>query len=399
MSYLRIGTEYYKVVSRPSLSGGTHKTVIKWKRQTIIDDEGKEYLNNIPKYHGFIVLPSHNDYKKEIGGFYNKYMPLDHKIGKHKSEIKIDHTLQFLDHIFGDQFEIGLDYLSLLWQKPTQLLPILCLVSEERSTGKTTFLNWLKLIFQDNMTINKNEDFRSRFNADWSERLIIGVDEVLLDRKEDSERIKNLSTANIYKTESKGVDKAETLFFGKFILCSNNEDNFIIVDEKEIRFWVRKLSPIKELNPDFMDKLAEELNDFATFIATRKITNLKRSRMWFTPEQLKTKALKRLVNGTKYHLERELLLFLQDVMEDYEVDEICFSINELKDQLKGVRSISIASLNKVLVYTWKLKPRNSSYKQYSKKLEVGAEWTVDSFTKKGRFYRFTKEFVEEKLNC
>ena len=60
-------------------------------------------------------------------------------------------------------------------------------MSTERNTGKTTFLNWLKAVFEDNMTINKNEDFRSQFNSDWSDKLIVGIDEVLLDKKEDSE--------------------------------------------------------------------------------------------------------------------------------------------------------------------------------------------------------------------
>jgi len=45
-------------------------------------------------------------------------------------------------HIFGDQIELGLDYLQLLYQKPVQILPIVCLVSKERSTGKTTFPKW-----------------------------------------------------------------------------------------------------------------------------------------------------------------------------------------------------------------------------------------------------------------
>ena len=59
-------------------------------------------------------------------------------------------------------------------------------------TGKTTFLNWLKAVFEDNMTINKNEDFRSQFNSDWADKLIVGIDEVLLDKKEDSELLKSL---------------------------------------------------------------------------------------------------------------------------------------------------------------------------------------------------------------
>ena len=62
----------------------------------------------------------------------------------------------------------------------------------------TTFLNFLKAVFQDNTTFNINEDFRSQFNSDWAGKLLIVVDEVLLCRREDSERLKNLSTAQTY---------------------------------------------------------------------------------------------------------------------------------------------------------------------------------------------------------
>ncbi|WP_335338980.1 hypothetical protein [Myroides odoratimimus] len=45
--------------------------------------------------------------------------------------------------------------------------------------------------------------------------------------------------------EAKGKDRQEIEFFAKFILCSNNEDNFIQIDEEEIRFWIRKIKPIE----------------------------------------------------------------------------------------------------------------------------------------------------------
>jgi hypothetical protein len=38
--------------------------------------------------------------------------------------------------------------------------PILLLLSEERYTGKSTFLYFLKALFQYNVTFNTNEDFR-----------------------------------------------------------------------------------------------------------------------------------------------------------------------------------------------------------------------------------------------
>jgi len=66
-----------------------------------------------------------------------------------------------------EQIELGLDYLQILFTQPTQMLLILLLVSNERNTGKTTFLSFLKMIFGKNATFNTNEDFRSQFNADW----------------------------------------------------------------------------------------------------------------------------------------------------------------------------------------------------------------------------------------
>ena len=102
-----------------------------------------------------------------------------------------------------------MDYLQLLYLHPIQKLPILLLVSEERNTGKSTFLNFLKALFQNNVTFNTNEDFRSQFNSDWAGKLLIVVDEVLLSRREDSERLKNLSTTLSYKVEAKGKDRDE----------------------------------------------------------------------------------------------------------------------------------------------------------------------------------------------
>ena len=103
-------------------------------------------------------------------------------------------------------------------------------ISGGTGSGKTTFLNLLKLIFGGNVTFNTNEDFRSQFNDDWAGKLLICVDEVLLNRREDSERIKNLSTARSYKAEAKGRDRREVEFFGKFVLCSNNERNPVLIE-------------------------------------------------------------------------------------------------------------------------------------------------------------------------
>ena len=91
------------------------------------------------------------------------------------------------------------------------------------------------------------------------------------DRKEITERLKYLSTTNKDKLENKGKDREEIDFFGKFILCSNNEDNFIQIDENEIRFWVLKINPIKLENTEFLQNLILEIPRFFKFFNSQEI--------------------------------------------------------------------------------------------------------------------------------
>ena len=194
--YMRVGTTLYKVVNQPCASGGYEKRRVIWNNSTLRQDYGKNYLATVPKYDGFCTVPDHLNYRKEIDGFLNLYEPIEHtpQIGD------FPNIRSLVLHIFGEQYNLGLDYLQLLFLQPLQKLPILLLVSEERNTGKSTFLNFLKAVFGDNVTFNTNEDFRSQFNSDWAGKLLIVVDEVLLNRREDSERLKNLSTTfNIAK--------------------------------------------------------------------------------------------------------------------------------------------------------------------------------------------------------
>lgn len=53
-------------------------------------------------------------------------------------------------------------------------------------------------------------------------------------------------TASVYKIEAKGKDLCEVQFFGKFIMCSNNEDTPVLIEPGETRYWVRKINPLKK---------------------------------------------------------------------------------------------------------------------------------------------------------
>jgi len=299
----------------------------------------------------------------------------------------------FLQHIFGEQLNIGFDYLKLLYLKPTQILPVLCLVSKERNTGKTTFLNFLKAIYEENMTINTNEDFRNQFNSGWASKLIIGVDEVLLDRKEDSERIKNLSTTRTIKSEAKGKDKIEMQFFGKFILCSNNELDFIRIDRAEIRYWVRKVNKFHVEDAKLLDKLKPEIPALLQFLIDREFSIEYKTRMWFSADDIHTEALEKLKNANRSNIEQNMLLMLQDIFNKAEhingnLSYTLKDINELYREYHGKFIDQSQILNIVKDY-WNLKPKENAtwYDRYYS--------TGFSEKMKGKFYEIPTDIFKD----
>lgn len=389
MDYVRIGTTYYKTVRKPLASGDVVEFLVPWSTECIKQDHGKHLLSSVPRFDGFCLVPNHLDYKREIENFYNRYHPFLHQpLPGYPKQI-----LVFLNHVFGEQLNIGLDYLKILLMHPMQILPILCLISTERNTGKTTFLNFLKALFGDNMTINSNEDFRSNFNAEWANKLIIGVDETFLDRKEDSERIKSLSTSKYYKVEAKGQDRQEIEFFGKFILCSNNEDNFIIIDPNEIRYWIRRLPPLHQENKNLLEELKQEIAFFIHYLIQRPFTTQPTTRMWFRPEQIVTSALKRVKKYNRNKLEVEMAQILLTMVDQKELSEICFSLSDMQDwlQKKGFRGYDSNSIRKVLQDNWKLAPseNSNSYIQY----RLSSDGGIYEYNYKGRYYKLSQNEV------
>ena len=141
--FISVGTTIYKLVNQPRLNGGYVKKRIVWNNETLRQDYGKDYL---------ATVPDHVGYRPVVDKFLNLYEPIEHR----PQQGGFPCIQSLVRHIFGEQYELGMDYLQLLYLKPVQKLPILLLVSEERNTGKSTFLNFLKAVFQNNVTFNAN---------------------------------------------------------------------------------------------------------------------------------------------------------------------------------------------------------------------------------------------------
>ena len=289
-------------------------------------------------------------------------------------------------------------HLHLLYTNPTQKLPVLCLVSKERKTGKTTFLNLLKLIFGRNMTFNGNSDFRSQFNADWMNMLIIAVDEVLLDRREDSEKIKNLSTARTSKTEAKNKDRKEIEFFGKFVLCSNNEENFIVIDPSETRYWIRKIPVLITENIHLLQDMNKEISHFLNYLLQRPLSVPQGlTRMWFSEKQLRTDALLRVIRNNRNKVETEMLLLFKEIFEAINGEELFFANKDILELLKkNIPRLSRQNISVVLQQEWGLQPQSNSLSYQTYMYNTVNEIVPVHYT--GRYYTITQDWMEQKFD-
>ena len=389
--FIRVGTTLYKLVNQPRLNGGYVKKRIVWNNETLRQDYGKHFLATVPKYDGFCTVPDHVNYRPVVDKFLNLYEPINYK----PMEGDFPSIRSLVEHIFGEQYELGMDYLQLLYLQPIQKLPILLLVSEERNTGKSTFLNFLKALFQNNVTFNTNEDFRSQFNSDWAGKLLIVVDEVLLSRREDSERLKNLSTTLSYKVEAKGKDRDEIAFFAKFVLCSNNEYLPVIIDAGETRYWVRKIDRLQSDDTDFLQKLKAEIPAFLHFLQHRKLSTEKESRMWFNPTLLHTEALQKIIRSNRNRLEIEMCELILDIMASMGIDTFSFCCNDILTLLANTYvKAEKHQVRKVLQECWKLIPAPNGLTYTTYQLNYNRECRYEPIRRVGRFYTVTRQQLE-----
>lgn len=339
--FIRVGDDYYEMIQMPNIRTNNREIkLVPRKKGTIVDDFGKDQLRNVRKYKAFINKPSHLEYKAVIDDCYNLYHPINYVA---EQNCPWPHIKKLMEHIFGEQVELGYDYMQLLYRNPMQILPILCLVSQERGTGKTTFLDLIREIYGNNAIIVGNSEITSEFNALVSGKLVVGVDETSLeDNTKVTERLKMMSTAKKVPMQRKGKDHEEIENFTKYVLCSNNETRFIYTQEDEIRFWVRKVEPIpKEENiPDILPVLSQEIPGFLSFLLSRQMhIREAQSRMWFKPEDIETEALLKLKAAQQPLPVREMKETIRTLFMDFPAEEYIISIKVLKMMVDEIQRI------------------------------------------------------------
>lgn len=436
--FIRIGCDYFKVIYRPVANdkGKVERKLEAWKSAAITQDyvkeKGlKEFFNWIPKFDASVNIPENNPkaYRQAIevtgeGGrtsvCYNLYHRLEHQpeagewptiegylkhIFRGKETLKAvapePHTgIQVGDEITADRYQMALDYLQLLYTKPTQKLPIIALLSTEQHTGKTTFLNFVCAIFQENSVLVGNQEITDRFNDDYASKLVICLDEGLIEKKVTFEKIKSWSTSDKISIEAKNVSRQSVGFFGKIIMTGNRERNLLPLDQNDSRFWVTKVHEFTGAeNPDLLADMKKEIPAFLHFLLSRKIHYPKCTRHWFSYNLLESAAKDKLKGGSKEWIQSEFEAWLKEQFLDrYLWPEVYFSITEIAEGLNNSSSgvkFRKAAITELLEHTYKLSAKNSSY-QMPHPVHNGTRQTPiagggATETVKGRKYTFTAE--------
>lgn len=384
----------------PQAGGSFEEIFIPWQKESLYRNYGKDFTKDVifkdmPVLDGETLIPDHLNYQPVIGRYLNTYHPLKYQPIHGANWIHIEKLFQ---HIFGDQYELGLDYFQLLYTHPMQHLPLLLLVSTENQTGKSTFCNFIKKVFGQNVTGVNSEGLRNRFTSTWMNKLVVYVEEQLLNREGDGDLIKNLVTAFFGQSEAKGKDRTEIPLFAKLIMTSNNIFNPIIIREDDTRVWVRQVPPLPPRipgSPDFLEECEKEIPYFLDFICNREISIKCEDRLWFRHERIVTDAWRKIVNFCRSSIEKQAVELMLSIMENCQVEVLRFSNTDLLSLLKleGIK-VDRPAITQLLKERWKMtSPTKGRYDRYLQDFNHPDGFRCTSTT--GRFYTFEKDFLQK----
>lgn len=378
--YLKVGTKWF----RKDPSG----KLILWERQSIMDEHkpkrvADRIIEQAPKYLEFVNDPNYLHWQQVVDNKWNLSKPLVHELteGDWKDIAKV------LQHIFGSQYEFALDWLQLAFQKPKQSLPIPCLVSKQQGTGKTTFLEFLKILFEGNTANITINEFAESFNAHWTDKNFLLIDETETDdslMKLAGPKLKRLATQTKNMFHQKHMTPFEIDFFGKIVICSNDETGFLKITDSDVRFWIVKVPPLKDYDPMIFDKIRSQCGAFLHFLNQREMLHpQKLDRLWFPFEVYRTEFFQEAAEEGKTWLYHDLESLILEDLDERGVNEYVYSRKELGFLLEDVGN------------SWTLK-----YLKQVLLKEVGAEkskcYRIGSVIKRGWLIKkehFGKEFV------
>lgn len=402
--YKLIGTDYYRLMQVTVPIGKEGETTLEerlvpWKADVIKLQHGKDSLYKIEYYKGFTNIPNHLDYQQVLNNEWNLYANVKHD----KKDGEFPTIRKLLKHVFQEHYdnEMILDYITILYRRPVQKLPIIALLSEEQGTGKSTFVFLMKLIFKQNMAIVSNSEITGEFNSHWISKLVVACEETIFDKKDAYEKLKQFTTQKFFTRNEKNKSQAEIALNLHFILCSNHENDFMKISKYDRRLWVRKVHPFKQQHEDadvtFDQRLEEEIPQFIHFIENREIKYKERGELYFHQKDFQTNAFFNLVDASEPGIVKDIKEVLLDYFMTHGGKEVHLTAKDLRQyfHIKG----DFNYINKVVNQWFRAERRkNEKGKEISTTYNFIIEDLSDPSTHrvikgKGRPYIFRADMV------
>lgn len=405
--YVRIGINYFKKTFALMTNNQIEENLELWSKGAICDDfkKSKLFLDSIEKYDSFTNIPENDPdkYKRTVivgrdgmvSKLYNRYSKVPHtpEEGSWQTINKLLHHIFNYTNLTGESlYEFGLDYLQLLYTQPLKHLPILCLVSKERGTGKSTFLDLLKSIFADNMRILDSSRLMSPYNGHWAGKLVVAVDESFINMDEKNgagNKLKMIATNATIPFEEKHKNAGEIPNISKLIMCSNDEFNFVKIDKEENRYCIIKVEPFTgDTDPHMVKKMLEEIPAFLYFLKHRQLYYPERSRLWFDERLFETEALLKIQERTEPMVVKQIKNAIKDQFYWLRTENVRLSANVLFELIRRkYNKIRITDVKEWLMDNG-YRTRNASKFYY----KFEADYEPQTSTE--RFYTFSaKDFM------
>ncbi len=365
-AYMRIGISYYKIKKTPVPVGKSGETVLEdvlepWSADAIKMDHGKDMFHQIQRFEGFTNIASHTNYQQIIDGHWNLYSDLKHE----KREGDYPTIKALLKHLFGPRFDNGmiLDYLTILYRYPMQKLPIIVLASKEQNTGKSTFINLVKMIFKSNMAIISAKDFASDFTSNWVSKLVVACEETMFEKATVYETLKNMNTSETITRNEKNKAQTDIPNMMHFILATNHDETFIKIDETDSRLWIEKVGSITGRNPKFKELMRNELPELINDLEKREIISPEVDRFWFSEDSYKTDAFFNVVKRSEPEIVREMRERFRDAFLKFGVREMRMTSDDIRSHF-GIKS-TVTYMNQVIKQYLKVeRVKNSKGEEY-----------------------------------
>ncbi|MGB5419679.1 MAG: hypothetical protein WBN21_12685, partial [Algibacter sp.] len=163
------------------------------------------------------------------------------------------------------------------------------------------------------------------------------------------------------------------------------------------RFWVIKVPVLKKEETHFLENLIKEIPALMNYLIKRELASKHLTRMWFTSQQIKTKALVKLVQNNRNRVEKELASILLSVIEKFDLEAVDLCPMDALLALNKTRvKTDLTQLRKLLKMDWKLNNQENS-----NKYQKFVFWTDGDMTlvdAKGRYFRVKKDFLTKNFD-